>query len=131
MSYEQIGDLPFFRLEHALSGREIGRLWQCLSEGGPRVEELLIVAINKQNASLVATKGAAGLLVKGRKVTTGKGRGGCQSLKRDKCTVELAIDVVGKVLCNLQNAALDIRLLKICHAAKGKECEPKQRQSQR
>jgi hypothetical protein len=68
--------------------------------------------------------------VKGSKVATREGGGGRQRLKSDDGTVQFAVNVVGEVLGNLQDAALDLGLFKACHAVKGKDREAQQRQSQ-
>ena len=132
-AHEQVGDLPFLGIEHPLRRLGVRGRRQRGADGAPRVEQLLIGAVDHQDSRSVAPERATGLLAEGCKITTRKGSGCRQRFQSDHRPVELTVDVACEILRHLQGAPFDLLLLETRHAVEGenRECEEGQRQGER
>ena len=118
---DQIGDLTLPGVEHLLRCLGIRSEGQLGAEWGPRIEELLIVSVNEQDARLVAPERANSLLVEHREVSACERRCRPQGLKSYCCAVQLPVDVACEVFRNLQDAPLDLNLFETGHAIEGED----------
>jgi hypothetical protein len=121
-----LADLALLGFEDAPRGLRVGGLGQ----GCPKVShgacQLLVRAVDQNNGRTCVLQGRPRLNVKGGQVATAKDRGGSKGVQDSHGAIELAVDVMGKVFCDLEDAPLDFSLLEARHAVEAVDRKPEQ-----
>ena len=123
---KQVGNLPLFRFEHALRRLGIRSLGQRRAELRHCARQLLVRSVDQHDGRVRVLQRLLGLGVKSREVAAPKRQGRREGLQYRGGTIDLAVDVMGQVFRDLQNAALYLRLLEPGHPVEGVDGDTQQ-----